>query len=75
MVSNRADEGAHERIVITNRQLTDRAEQVLGAGGAAWLSTPNRLFAGKTPLQFAETEAGGQQVLQALGRLEHGVFL
>lgn len=59
------------RIVV----LIDRAEQVLGAGGTAWLTTPNHWFAGETPLQFADTETGGREVLQALGRLEHGVFL
>src|SRR5690625_2881843 len=55
--------------------LTERAEQALGAAAASWLTSPNRWFAAETPVRFADTEAGGREVLQALGRLEHGVFL
>lgn len=39
-----------------------------------WLRTPEKAFAGKTPLALARTEDGGRQVENLIGRLEHGVF-
>lgn len=56
-------------------RLSERAAEVLGPGGATWLTTPKRFLAGETPLAFADTEAGAWEIMQALGRLEHGVFL
>ncbi len=52
-----------------------RATEVLGPSAADWLTTPKRFLGGQTPLAFADTEPGAWEVMQALGRLEHGVFL
>ena len=56
-------------------RLYERATEVLGPGAAGWLTTPKRFLGGETPLAFADTEVGAWEVVQALGRLEHGVFL
>jgi putative toxin-antitoxin system antitoxin component (TIGR02293 family) len=39
-----------------------------------WLTSPNEDFAGQTPLEFARTDIGAQEVNDMIGRLEHGVF-
>jgi putative toxin-antitoxin system antitoxin component (TIGR02293 family) len=56
-------------------RLVERAKEVLGASGIAWLKTSKKFLSGQSPLEFADTEAGAWEVHQALGRLEHGVFL
>jgi len=56
-------------------RLFDRAEALLGREEARrWMQTPKRALAGRTPLQFADTEPGANEVYDLLGRLEHGVF-
>lgn len=39
-----------------------------------WLTTPARALDGRTPLDFADTEAGAREVENLIGRLEHGVY-
>jgi putative toxin-antitoxin system antitoxin component (TIGR02293 family) len=39
-----------------------------------WLSTPARALAGAIPLAQLETETGAREVLDLIGRLQHGVF-
>ncbi len=39
-----------------------------------WLTTPAFALGGKTPLEFADTEPGANEVTTLIGRLEHGVF-
>jgi len=39
-----------------------------------WLARPARALGGKTPLDFAGTEAGAHEVENLIGRLEHGVY-
>ncbi len=39
-----------------------------------WLTTPARALGGAIPLAQLETEAGAREVLDLIGRLEHGVF-
>lgn len=56
-------------------RLVERSQEVLGPDGTDWLTTPKRFFGGQTPLDVADTEVGAWEVTQALGRLEHGVFL
>lgn len=56
-------------------RLYERSKDVLGPNAAAWLTAPKRFLNGETPLAFADTEVGAWEVAQALGRLEHGVFL
>jgi putative toxin-antitoxin system antitoxin component (TIGR02293 family) len=38
-----------------------------------WLKQPARAFAGETPLQHSDTATGAQEVIELLGRLEHGI--
>lgn len=68
-----AEEG--ERILRLMR-IMERAVELFGDREKAnqWLKKPKKLFEGKTPLAFAETEPGAQFVLQVIGRIEHGVF-
>lgn len=56
--------------------LFDRAVDVLGDRETArqWFKGPKRALGGQTPLQFADTEPGANEVAALLGRLEHGVF-
>lgn len=52
-----------------------RAMDVLGEENFEyWLKTPKRALANKTPLELAKTKQGSEQVLNLLGRIEHGVF-
>ncbi|WP_297809499.1 MbcA/ParS/Xre antitoxin family protein [uncultured Methylophaga sp.] len=39
-----------------------------------WLKTPKKALSGKAPLELAGTEEGVKQVIDLLGRIEHGVF-
>jgi len=40
----------------------------------AWLKRKNRALGRETPLEMSSTEIGGEEVLNLVGRLEHGVF-
>jgi putative toxin-antitoxin system antitoxin component (TIGR02293 family) len=40
-----------------------------------WLRRPARALDGSTPLDFADTEAGGREVETLIARLEEGVYL
>jgi putative toxin-antitoxin system antitoxin component (TIGR02293 family) len=53
-----------------------RADEVFEDADAAldWLRSPNRSLAGKTPLELLDTEIGAESVLDALGRIEHGIL-
>jgi len=39
-----------------------------------WLNSPKRSLGNKTPLEFADSSLGAQEVENLLGRLEHGVI-
>jgi uncharacterized protein (DUF2384 family) len=39
----------------------------------AWLNSPQRIFNGKTPIEYAEEDFKG--VILTLKRIEHGIFL
>jgi putative toxin-antitoxin system antitoxin component (TIGR02293 family) len=56
--------------------VVERAKGVFVSSDAArdWLSAPNILLRGCTPLRLLETEDGAENVLDALGRIEHGAF-
>ena len=41
---------------------------------ARWFSSHPKALAGKTPLEFMQTEPGARYVERLLGRIEHGVF-
>lgn len=38
-----------------------------------WLSTPKVALGGETPLDYARVEVGAREVLDLIGRIEHGV--
>lgn len=38
-----------------------------------WLKHPNPALAGETPLECADTATGAEDVIDLLGRLEHGI--
>ncbi len=38
-----------------------------------WLSTPKVALGGETPLDYAQVEVGAREVLDLIGRIEHGV--
>ena len=40
----------------------------------AWLGRKNRALIGRMPVEMAALEVTGEQVLQLIGRLEHGVY-
>ena len=39
-----------------------------------WLKRPNRALGGARPLDLLDTDIGAENVLDVLGRIEHGVF-
>ena len=39
-----------------------------------WFATPKEIFSGETPLNYADTEPGAQEVEKQLRRIAHGVF-
>ncbi|MFP4157412.1 MAG: antitoxin Xre/MbcA/ParS toxin-binding domain-containing protein [Opitutales bacterium] len=45
------------------------------ATARAWLMRPARSLAGRSPLDFAETELGAREVEDLIGRLEYGVYV
>lgn len=57
-------------------QLLNRTLEVLGTKehAVSWLKNPRSYFGGKPPLDLADTELGNREVLNLLGRIEHGVF-
>lgn len=44
------------------------------AKAAHWFKTPKRALGGATPLEYAGTEPGAQEVRSLIGRLQHGVI-
>lgn len=40
-----------------------------------WFATPKEIFEGQTPLDYADTEPGAQEVEKQLRRIAHGVFV
>lgn len=54
----------------------DKAYEVFEGKEAAkeWLKAPARGLGGRIPLEYTDTELGAQEVINLLGRIEHGVF-
>lgn len=57
-------------------RVTGRAEKVFGdlAKGLEWLKSPNISLGGVPPISLLDTYIGADWVMDALGRVEHGVF-
>ena len=67
--------GQSERMIRVAR-LLEKATQVLGKPPLAvqWLKRPRLQLRGICPLELADTELGAEEVMNLLGRIEHGVF-
>ena len=65
-----------DRTVRFARLLLKATAMMEGDSKAAnrWLSTPQDLLGGNTPLEYATTEVGAHEVEQLIGRLEYGVY-
>ena len=57
-------------------KLLNKAIESLETEEAArnWLNSPQVGLGGVAPIDYAETEAGAQEVENLLGRIEHGVY-
>jgi len=53
----------------------DAASEMLRSkdSGLNWMSRPNLRLGGRPPYELCETEEGMQEVLDLIGRLQHGV--
>jgi putative toxin-antitoxin system antitoxin component (TIGR02293 family) len=58
-------------------KLYNTAVEVLGdkTSVRSWFGTPHVVFEGKTPLEYADTLPGAEEVERVLRRIEHGVVL
>lgn len=58
-------------------RVIERAAEVFEEGQVAlhWVKSPNASLAGATPLSMLDTDLGTESVMDALGRIEHGVFV
>jgi len=57
-------------------RVVGRANEVFEDPEAAlnWLKSPNSSLSGATPLSLLDTDIGAENILDTLGRIEHGVF-
>lgn len=57
-------------------EVFNRAVEVMGSEKNAhkWLSSPQYGLGNKIPIEYMSTEKGTQEVLDLLGRIEHGVY-
>ncbi len=62
--------------VLRIARIYDKALDVFENESAAenWLKKPVRGLGYKVPLEYADTELGAQEIINLLGRIEHGVF-
>lgn len=62
--------------VVRLARVVERAEQVFEDLEVAldWLKSPNAAFGRATPLSLLDTDIGAENVMDTLGRIEHGVF-
>ncbi|SNB45434.1 antitoxin Xre/MbcA/ParS toxin-binding domain-containing protein [Geobacter sp. DSM 9736] len=63
--------------VLMVGKVYERAAEVLESQENAihWLKTPNYTFRFKRPLDYLSSFTGAQEVLDELGRLQHGIFV
>jgi putative toxin-antitoxin system antitoxin component (TIGR02293 family) len=62
--------------VLRLAQVYDMAFNVFGSQEKAesWLKKVARGLGGKIPLEYADTDLGAHEVINLLGRIDHGVF-
>ncbi|MDN8618776.1 antitoxin Xre/MbcA/ParS toxin-binding domain-containing protein [Variovorax ginsengisoli] len=63
--------GVTERL-LRQSDLLVRAAEVFGDQGPTWMTKPHPLLDGKTPIEFATNEYGGEKVRSILNAIEHG---
>jgi len=63
--------GVTERL-FRQSDLLVRAAEVFGDQGPTWMTKPHPLLDGKTPIEFAANEYGGEKVRAILTAIEHG---
>lgn len=63
--------------LMTVGKVYERAVDVLEtpANALLWLKTPNYAFRFKRPIDYLSSFTGIQEVLDELGRLQHGIFV
>jgi len=63
--------------VLMVGQVFERATEVMEsqANALIWMKTPNHSFRHKRPFDYLSSFAGAQEVLDELGRIQHGVFV
>ena len=63
--------------VLMIGKIFERASEVMESSDNAllWLKTPSYSFRHKRPIDYLSSFAGAQEVLDELGRIEHGVFV
>ena len=62
--------------VLRIARVYDKALEVFESEEAVegWLKKPARGLGRKVPLEYSDTDLGAQEVVNLLGRIEHGVF-
>ena len=79
-LARRKNEGAlnseESAKVLRLARVIARATQTFEGLDAAvtWLKFPNAALSGATPLSLLDTDIGAENVMDTLGRIEHGVF-
>ncbi|MDM0078799.1 DUF2384 domain-containing protein [Variovorax sp. J2P1-59] len=63
--------GVTERL-FRQSDLLVRAAEVFGDQGSTWMTKPHPLLEGKTPIEFATNEYGGEKVRAILNAIEYG---
>jgi len=62
--------------VLRALRVIARANAVFGDGekAALWIKSENPALEGETPFALLDTDVGGEAVMDALGRIEHGLI-
>jgi putative toxin-antitoxin system antitoxin component (TIGR02293 family) len=62
--------------LIRVARVFERAHEVFEDADAAidWLKSANRSLSGQTPFSLLDTDIGAESVMDALGRIAHGVY-
>jgi len=61
---------------ITKKDLIERAAEIFKSRDKAkdWMKEPHKALGGKPPAECFMTLSGAEEVLNLLGRIEHGVY-
>lgn len=63
-------------VTISLMRAYARATEIFGSEerAVAWLKTPNAILNNLTPVQALSSRFGAEEVMDMLGRIEHGVY-